>query len=213
MKLAMRTYPDKDDYWRIQEFLRQVFLFVVVLSLVTGCDGSGAITMPPPTRTPQPTGTPAPVPTTFMSACPPANAGGTVPPAVAICSITFVVNGVEGVVGSGDALPASRGDEVQVREVAICVGPFSGDGGEACVDVVPVDTSGQEIASARYGTHAVKVSPGCKSIPGPDGTWTVGENWRSISVALNHWPPGRTEDPGCAGGLCERDDRIVVGLQ
>ena len=26
MKLTMRLYQDEDDYWRIREFLRQVFL-------------------------------------------------------------------------------------------------------------------------------------------------------------------------------------------
>ena len=185
----------------------------VAFSLVIGCDGNGAPTAPLPTRTPQPANTPAPMQTTSMSACPPANAEGTVPPAIAICSITFTVNGLEQVMRDGDTLQASRGDEVQVKEMAICAEPFSGNGGEACVDFVPVDHNGQEIVSERRGTHAKKITSGCKSVPGPDGMWTIGENWRHISVVVNHWPPGGTDDSSCAGGLCERDDRVTVGLR
>jgi hypothetical protein len=186
---------------------------VVALSLLTGCDGSGATSTAPPAHTAQSTGTSTPMATTATTPCPPANAGGTVPPAIAICSVSFLVNGVEQVVRDGDALQASRGDEVQIGEASICVGPFSGSGGEACVDFVPIDSGGQEIASERNGTHNIKVSPGCRSIPGPGGTWTIGEGWAYIAAVLNHWPPSRTEDAGCAGGLCERDDRITVDIQ
>jgi hypothetical protein len=190
-----------------------ILAIVVVLSLLTGCDGSGATPTEPPAHTPQPTDTPTPTAATATPPCTPANAAGTVPPAIAICSVSFLVNGVEQVVRDGDALQASRGDEVQIGEATICVGPFSGSGGEACVDFVPIDPSGQEIASERNGTHNLKVSPGCRSISGPGGTWIIGEDWAYIAAVLNHWPPGGTEDADCGGGLCEQDDRIVVGVQ
>ena len=146
------------------------------------------------------------------TACPPATGAGTVAPAVAIYSITFVVNGVEQVVRDGDTLQALSGDEVQVREVTICAGSFSGNGGEACVDFVPVSQSGQELVSEHGGTHTVSVAPGFTTISGPSQAWTVGESWREIAVVLNHWPPRNTEDFSCGGGRCERDDRVVVGL-
>jgi hypothetical protein len=186
---------------------------VVVLSLLTGCDESGATPTASPAHTPHPTDTPTPTAATATPPCTPANAGGTVPPAIAICSVSFLVNGVEQVVRDGEALQASRGDEVQIGEATICVGPFSGSGGEACVDFVPMDPSGQEIASERSGTHNIKVSPGCRSIPGPGGRWIIGEDWAYVAAVLNHWPPSRTEDAGCGGGLCERDDRITVSVQ
>ncbi|NIO29703.1 MAG: serine hydrolase [Candidatus Latescibacteria bacterium] len=151
--------------------------------------------------------------TATESGCTPTNAGGTVPPAIAICSVTFVVNGVEQVVRGGDTLPLSAGDEVRFKEAEIYVGTFSGNGGEACVDLAPWDQNGQEIESGRLGTHNLAVSPGLATITGPDRTQIVGENWRRIVAVLNHWPPGRTKDSDCAGGRCERDDRIVIELR
>jgi len=143
----------------------------------------------------------------------PSEAGGTVPPAIAVCSVTYIVNGVEQIVRNGETLQASRGEEVSVGEVAICVGPFSGDGGQSCIDFFPLDDDGHEIASERIGTHQQKVNPGCHSVAGPDGVWLVGESWHSISAVLNHWPLDRTEDSACADGLCERDDLVRVFLQ
>jgi hypothetical protein len=131
-------------------------------------------------------------------------------PAVSLYSITFVVNGLEQVVGADDTLQALPGDEVWVREATICAGSFSGDGGEACVDLVPVAENGQEIESEHRGTHNVRVTAGFMSIPGPSGTWVIGESWRQIAVVVNHWPGEDTEDMGCGGGRCERDDRIIV---
>jgi hypothetical protein len=123
------------------------------------------------------------------------------------------VNGREQVVRDGDMLQASRGDEVQVREVTICANPFSGSGGEACVEFTPLDQNGQERVAEGNGTHMKRVPSGFTSIPGPNHTWIVGENWRHIVAVLNHWPPGGTNDPGCGGGRCEHDDRMIVGLQ
>jgi hypothetical protein len=138
---------------------------------------------------------------------------GTISPAISIYSIVFIVNGLEQVVRDGDMLQALPGEEVQVREVTICVGSFSGNGGEACVDFAPVTRGGQEIVSEHIGTHTVRVAPGFMSISGPDHGWAIGENWKHISVVLNHWPPGGTEDLGCGSGRCERDDRIIIGFE
>ncbi len=191
--------------------MRKPVLILVVLatlSLVTGCCARHTTSVLPPASTPMLT------PPTSTSACLPAHAGGTVPPPIAICSITLVAHDdLEQVVRDGDTLRVSAGDEVRLVEVAICVGPFSGNGGEACVDFAPIDQGGHEIATERRGTHAQKVTAGCRSIPGPEGTWIVGENWRSISAVLNHWPPDRTEDAACAGGLCERDDQATISLK
>ncbi len=180
-----------------------VLALVLMLPLAAACDGGGAVS---PSRD-------ASQPSLEMSACPPAEARGTVPPAIAICSITYIVDGAEQIVRDGDILRASSSDEVRIDKVAISVGSFSGDGGEACVDFVPLGRNGEEIASERRGTHMQRVNPGRTSVLGPDGTWTIGENWRSISAVLNHWPVDRTEDLDCAGGLCERDDRVTVFLQ
>jgi len=140
-----------------------------------------------------------PVPTL---ACPTADAEGTVSPAVAIYSITFVVNGVEQVVNDANWLQASAGDQVRVREVTICsVGPFEGSGGRVYVEFDPVDQSGQVIVSEVRGTRAVGVTSGFTNMPGPDYTWTVG-NWRHFSVVTVHYPPGGgTQNPNCEGGL------------
>jgi hypothetical protein len=197
--------------------LRTIALMVLVI-LVAGC---GAVTpTATPTRVPliaadtqESTTTPEPLVADPTSACPPARGAGTVVPAVSIYSTTFVVNGLEQVVRGGDTLQALPGDEVQVREVTICAGSFSGNGGEACVDFFPVSQSGQELSSQHVGTHLVKVTPGSTTLSGPGQAWTIGENWREIAVVLNHWPSGNTEDISCAGGLCERDDRLIVGLR
>ncbi len=196
-----------------------VFVALSLLSLAAGCKRSDeSVTAPPAYKTQTADSLesaatpdsgiidPAPV-------CPSARGEGTISPAVSIYSITFVVNGLEQVVREDDSLQALPGDEVQVREVTICTGSFSGNGGEACVDFAPVDLSGQEISSEHSGTHAVQVSPGFVSISGPGHTWTISENWGHISAVLNHWPPEDTEDLGCGSGRCERDDRIIVGLR
>jgi hypothetical protein len=174
----------------------------LLLPVVCACSTKGE-SVAPPTRS---------TPGAELSTCPPVNPGGTVAPAIAICSVTYMVNGAEQVVRGGDALEASPGDTVQIGDIAICVGSFGGDGGQACVDFVPLDGEGGEITAGRRGTHHMKVTRGCQSIPGPEGAWTVGANWQSISAALNHWPPGRTEDLACADGLCERDDRLTANL-
>ena len=191
-----------------------ILVVLATLSLVTGCRARHTTAAPPPAHTPQPASTQTLTPATSSPACLPANAGGTVPPAIAICSITFVARGdLEQVVRDGDTLRASPGDEVRIVEIAICAGPFSGNGGEACVDFVPIDHDGREIATERKGTHARKVVAGCTSVPRPEGMWIVGENWHSISVVLNHWLPDRIKDTTCAGGLCERDDRVTISLE
>jgi hypothetical protein len=148
-----------------------------------------------------------------VPACPQATGEGTISPAISIYSIVFIVNGVEQMVRDGDVLQALPGEQVQVREVTVCVGAFSGNGGEACVDLAPVDQSGQEITSEHRGTHNVPVVPGFASISGPDQGWVIGENWGHIAAVLNHWPPEGTQDLGCGGGRCERDDRTIVGLR
>jgi len=196
-----------------------VLVVVLVLSLVAGCGRSGTTTtalsphVPQLTDALEPAATPDLATVGSVPTCPPATGEGTISPAVSIYSIVFVVNGVEQVVRDGDVLQALPGEQVQVREVTICAGSFSGNGGEACVDFAPVDQSGQEIVSEHGGTHTVWVTPGFISISGPDQGWIIGENWRHISVVLNHWPPDGTEDLGCGGGRCERDDRTVVGFR
>lgn len=142
--------------------------------------------------------------------CLPVRGEGTIAPAVSIDSITFVVNGVEQVVRDDDKLRGSPGDQVQVREVTICVASFPGNGGEACVDFAPVDEAGQEIVNQHRGTHMVPLTVGLICISGPDGMWTVDAGWGGITAVVNHWPPETTEDLGCASGRCERDDRLVV---
>jgi hypothetical protein len=160
-------------------------------------------------------------PTSFVInvACSRAAEGeGTVSPAVAISSITFVVNdGVEQVVRGSGTLSASPGDEVRVAEVTICVGSFEGGGGVVYVEFDPVehdqtDPEGRIVADEVKGTGAAGVVSGFTAIPGPDHTWTIGENWRHISVVTVHYPAGGgTENPACEGGICEVDDRVIVG--
>lgn len=192
---------------------------ILLLSSVVGCGrGNEATTELPPHRS-QPTGPVEPTSgpnlgtTGDASVCPPNRGEGTISPAVSIDSISFLVNGLEQVVRGDEALNAQPGDAVQVREATICVGPFSGNGGDACVDWVPIDQRGEEIVSEHRGTHMVPLTPGSIRISGPGGTWVIGENWISIAAVVNHWPPENTEDLNCGGGRCERDDRIVVVLR
>jgi WD40 repeat protein len=160
----------------------------------------------------RPTTSSTPGTTDLTMACPPASGAGTVDPAISIYSVTLVVNGLEQVVRGGDTVQALAGDQVQVREVTICTGPFPGSGGEACVDFAPVSQSGQELATEHAGTHMVGVTPGLTTISGPDHVWTVDESWMGLAAVLNHWPPAGTKDLDCGDGRCERDDRITVGL-
>lgn len=193
-----------------------VLLALSVLSLAAGCGRSDVTVTALPTQMPQPTDSPEPTATLDPGTsgptpvCPPARGEGTIPPAISIYSITFVVNGLEQLVRDDDTLQAMPGDEVQVKEVVICAGSFSGNGGEACVDFAPAGQSGQEMVSEHRGTHTVPVAPGFISISGPSYAWTIGEGWTHISIVLNHWPPEDTEDLGCGSGRCERDDRIMV---
>jgi hypothetical protein len=190
-----------------------------VLSLVAGCSTSSApatalqTDLPPPIDALETVATPDQVTDGSAPACPPARGEGTISPAISIYSVVFVVNGIEQVVRAGDILQVSTGEEVQVREVTICVGSYSGNGGEACVDFVPVAQSGQEIVSEHSGTHNFKVTPGFMSISGLERGWMIGENWRYFSIVLNHWPPVSTEDFSCGSGRCEHDDRLIIELQ
>jgi hypothetical protein len=196
-----------------------VLVTLSVLSLAAGCGRSDEITTAPPAPMPQPAVSPEPTATLDSGTtgpapvCPPARGEGTVSPAVSIYSITFVVNGLEQVVRAGDTLQAVAGDDLEVREISICADAFSGNGGEVCVDFAPVDPGGQEMMSEHGGTHMVRMMPGFVTLPGPGQPWTVGENWRSISAVLNHWPPGETADVGCGNRRCEHDDQIIIGLR
>jgi len=143
-----------------------------------------------------------------------ANAEGTVSPTVVISSITFLVNGVEQVVDDLGSLHASVGDQVEVKEVTVCVDPFEGNGGHAYFELDPVSADGEIIASETRGTRAMTVAPGFTTISGPDHTWTIGGNWRHFSVAAVHYPSGGgTQNPECEWGLCEVDDRMIVHIQ
>ncbi len=146
--------------------------------------------------------------------CPPANAEGTVSPAVAIYSITFVVNGEEQVVNDTNPLQASPVNQLLVKEVTICpVEPFGGNGGNVYIEFDPVDQNGIVIGPEVKGTQAVGVTSDFTIIPGPVYTWTI-DNWRHLSVNSVHYPPGGgTQDPNCEGGICEVDDRVIVGIQ
>jgi hypothetical protein len=189
-----------------------------VLSLAIGCRGMGEGATAPVTNALSHSES-AELPTTWgietpgtAPACPPARGGGTVSPALSIYSVTFVVNGAERVVRAGETLPAWPGDGVQVLEATICTGSFAGPGGEACVDLQPEDGSKASITSQHLGTHTARVAPGFTSIRGPGDKWIISEDWRRVSVVLNHWPAQETEDLDCANGGCERDDRITIGL-
>jgi hypothetical protein len=185
---------------------------------MAGCGRSGEMDTTLPNQTMQPANSPEPTAIPDIGnvdpapVCTTARGVGTVSPAVSIYSITFRVNGIEQVVLENNMLLAVPGDEVQIREVIICAGSFSGDGGQACVDFAPTDESGQEIMSEHKGTDTVPVIPGLILISDLDFTWTVGENWGGFYAVLNHWTPVETQDPGCANGLCERDDWLIVEL-
>jgi hypothetical protein len=168
---------------------------------------------PTPEKTPTAAVPPTPTPPPTLG-CPTADAEGTVSPAVAIYSITFVVNGVEQTVDDTNPLRASVGDQVQVKEVGICpVEPFGGSGGSVYVEFDPVDQNGQVIAPEVKGTRAVGVTPGFTNVPGAKVLWTIGD-WRHISVVTVHYPPGGgTQNPNCEGGACEVDDRVIVPIE
>jgi hypothetical protein len=193
-----------------------VLVTLLALSLAAGCGRSGEIDSALPTQTIKPADSPEPTATPDIGnvdpapVCPTTRGVGTVSPAVSIYSITFLVNGIEQIVLENNMLQAVPGDEVQIREVIICGSPFSGNSGQACVDFAPTDESGQEIRSEHKGTDTVLVTSGQISISGLNFTWTVGENWSGFYAVLNHWPPVETQDLGCANGLCERDDWIIV---
>jgi len=155
---------------------------------------------------------PSPGPATpeYLSACRPATGQGTIAPAIVIQSITLLVNDAELTLSDGDELLAPPGSEVRVKDVMICVGPFSADGGEACVDFAPTDQSGQEISAEHAGTHLVPLTPGVVTVAGPDHTWSIDEGWAGITAVVNHWPRVRTDDSECAEGQCERDDWLIL---
>ena len=196
-----------------------VLLVLFALSLAAGCSRSDESATALPDQVPQLTHTVEPIETPDsevidpMPVCPPANGQGTISPDITIHSITFVVNGVEQVLRNGDTLDARVGDQLEVREVVICAGSFSGNGGEACVDFAPIDQSGQEIMSEHAGTHIVQVTSGFISIPGPSHIWTLAESWGQITAVLNHWAQGGTEDIECANGRCEHDDWAIITLR
>ena len=105
-------------------------------------------------------------------------------------------------------------DTVIKQREYICVGLFSGDGGDICADFVPVDLSQEkEIFSEHAGTHMVEIKPGYITINGPNHTWTYKENWGQISAVLNHWPQQKTQDNSCANNLCEHDDWAIIHLR
>jgi hypothetical protein len=196
-----------------------VLVVCFALSLAAGCSRSDESVTALPDQAPQPAHTVEPIQTPDsemidpVPVCPPASGQGTVSPAITIYSITFAVNGVEQELRDGDTLDARVGDEIEVREVVICTGSFSGSGGEACVDFAPTDQSGQEIMSEHAGTHMVPVTSGFISIPGPSQTWTRAESWGQISAVLNHWTREDTEDIECANRRCEHDDWATIVLR
>jgi hypothetical protein len=147
------------------------------------------------------------------STCSATNPGGTIAPETAICSATFVVNGTEETLRSGENLQLSPGDQLQLIRTELLVGPYEGDGGATCVDVVPLDPDGAEISSARVGSHMMPLPSGLKSVDMPEHSWIVGEDWSSIAVAVNHWPADGTDDPACGEGQCERDDQLIITIQ
>lgn len=196
-----------------------VVLFVILPLFAMGCRRSDETVTTSPTQVPQLADTLEPTETLELESidstpvCPPAEGKGTISPAISIYSITFVVNGAEQVVYDGDTLEAMVGDEIEIREAVICAGSFSGSGGEACVDLAPVDQSGQEIMSEHAGTHMVPVITGFTTIPGPSHTWTRAESWARISAVLNHWTREETEDVECANRRCEHDDWAIIELR
>lgn len=146
-------------------------------------------------------------------ACSPTSGEGTVAPAITIHSITFLVDGAELTLADGDVLPAVPGSEVRVVEVMICVGDFATNSGEACVDFAPTKESGEEVSAEHAGTHLVPLSPGLITVPGPDHSWSIAEDWVGMAAVVNHWPGMATEDDACAQGQCERDHQLILPIR
>jgi len=199
---------------------RHIWLLVLsaILSITTGCDVSNKPETELPNQQSLPvftmtTATTGIMPIDPFPDCPSAEGIGTIAPAISIFSITFLVNGIEQTVYKDDVLQIAAGDEVQIKDVAICVNPFQGYGGQACVDFAPADPSGQEVVSEHKGTHLVNVTPGNIFISDLDFRWDIQERWSGILAVLNHWAPEKTQDLDCADGLCERDDQIFVGFR
>lgn len=145
--------------------------------------------------------------------CPPPDGVGTVAPGISIASIVFTVNGARQRVQDGESLQAQPGDEVRVQEVTLCVGSFSADGGQACLDVVPTTAGDQDVGSEHKGSHMFAISPGSMTITNLDFGWTVREDWEGLSAVLNHWTPTTTQDLACASGGCERDDWMTIAFE
>jgi hypothetical protein len=148
-----------------------------------------------------------------LSGCPPAVGEGTVAPAIAIRSVTLLVNDIRLTLSEGDTLPAPPGSQVQVVEVALCVGPFSGDAGDACADFAPTGESGEKITPEHAGTHLVPLTSGIITLPGPDHAWIIEDDWTALAAVVNHWPGVKTQDLGCGEANCERDDWLILPLR
>jgi hypothetical protein len=143
-------------------------------------------------------------------ACPPAGAGGTIAPAIALYSVTFAVNGVKQIVDdSNSSLQMYKNARVTVKEVTICVAPFEGPGGTFYVEFQPYNTEDQLIDLVR-GSSLWDAESGLKSIAGPDYAWVIGDDWQKISVLSTHFPPGGTQNPYCQERACEFDDCLEV---
>lgn len=193
-------------------------VLLAILSIITGCDVSDKPETELPNQQPLPdptmtTGTLGTMTIDPFPDCPSAEGFGTIAPSISIFSITFLVNGIEQTISENDVLQIDAGDEVQIKDVAICVNSFQGYGGQACVDFAPADQSGQEVVSEHKGTHLVDVAPGIILISDLDFTWDIKEGWCGILAVLNHWAPEKTQDLDCAEGLCERDDQVFVGFR
>lgn len=184
--------------------VRLVAILVLVV-LTVGCGGGNAASTST-TVTATTAWTTAPT-----SGCPAADGVGSVPPAVSIYAITFLVNGREEVIKDGETLQASSGDEVLVAEVEICANEVGGGRGQVCVDIAPLGRDGEEIRSQAGGTHLQPVPSGFATVLGPPTLWTIGEGWQGFTVVVNHWVEGGT-DAGCAEGGCERDDYMQIPL-
>jgi len=181
--------------------------------LYTAAEEGGKAILSVTARNDQGASPPTSLEITVKVSCPQTRAEGTVSPAVAISSITFVVDGAEQTVDDSGSLKASPGNLVEVKEVTICVDSFEGRGGQVYIEFDPVDTDGETVVSEIKGTRAVGVTSGFASVPGPGVPWTIGD-WRQLSVVTVHYPPGGgTQNPDCEGGLCEVDDRVIVPIQ
>lgn len=199
---------------------RHIWLLVLlaILFITTGCDLSNKpetelLSQQPLPDSTMTTATLGTMPIDPFPDCPSAEGFGTISPSISIFSITFLVNGIEQTVYENDVFQIDAGEEVQIKDVAICVNPFQGNGGQACVDFAPADQSGQEVVSEHKGTHLVDVTPGIIFMSDLDYAWDIQEGWSGILAVLNHWAPEKTQDLDCADGLCERDDQIFVGFR